>query len=69
MRTLAKRESIDQAQSINESAQLPGVILKTLAPFWTTPSWGVGFLKAMLQTYAEDEFLRYIAAKSSERTR
>ena len=41
----------------------PGALLKISAPSWTTLSWGLGFIRAMLQTYAEDEFLRYIGAK------
>ena len=68
MRTLAKRESIDQAQSINETVHT-GSPFKDLSAFLDHVELGVrGFVKAMLQTYAEDEFLRYIGAKRYERT-
>jgi putative transposase len=69
MRTIAKRGSIDQSQSITETTQAPESPFKDLSAFLDHVELGVrGLVKAMLESFAEDEFLRYIGAKRYERT-
>ncbi len=65
---LAKREAIDQAPSTGELEEVVGHF-ESLGDFLDHVELGVrGFVRAMLQHYAADEFMRYIGAKPYERT-
>jgi putative transposase len=66
---LAKRERIEQSQSQGVAGErVIGSPFQDLSAFLDHVEVGVrDFVRTMIQTYAEDEFLRYIGAKPYER--
>lgn len=65
---LAEQEVIDQVPVTDELDETPAEF-ETLGEFFDHVELGIrAFVRAMLQQYAEDEFMRYIGAKPYERT-